>query len=666
MSAVPNLYAQAIQESEVFLGYIADGKKTGNIEKSRATSLAWGMLPRWIDDANGMTAWKQDIIGLQTKGLEVTGRVEFDAGWWSFVDFVGNPTASWALDLEGNPVDYWWFAGQQEDGYAANWISHHAPDFKAFLKHQVDKVYEAPIDRLLFDTQTSSTRTLRWEGGDFSIHALSGFRSFLKAKYSSSELKAMSVNDVDSFDYRVFLNARGYNTYKYQQEAETWPSPIPLYEDFVLFNRESLNDLMNEVFTYAKTKNGTQEFGVSASLAEPRGWVHSEEVQFLNGELFHSGDWADGTPYYPILDLKLAEALNKKLIFNALPADWESLKTNNRPRQARTWIAQAYAMGGNFLVPGDVWLGNSGTWDPGFENYQDLYTYIQNNKALFDNQKSHSKVGLLFSTQAQLYETPAIRDAVLYLIQENIPFDVLVFGDAAWNQNPSLEKLKQYEAILSTDDESFLTSEQKTLLNTVGAKKVLWKDKDGLSTKLSAEIKIQASDVNEDWRITAFPKKSVTGDKYTIQLVNRIYVANQDKPELHENIVVEIDENYFEGKLKKIIYHTPENDSKEIPIVLEGGVYKIPIGDFSLWGTLELLPDLNTTSKQRVNNEFSQIGDVLYWSFKAKKAQIYNSKGEQLLTITENHFDLSALPKGTYHLKITIGKQVSAKVLSVK
>ncbi|MFC0536865.1 hypothetical protein ACFFKJ_13160 [Pelagicoccus mobilis] len=590
--------SRPIKKSSVLFTQVPDANEQ-NVEAFGATGVFWGHMPsRELHVQENMDEWVEKVDGLRALGLDFIGRGEFDWGWAWFIDFEAEPEDHWVRDLDGEFVRYEFMGDLEYKGLRNYWVSHHSPRFLDFMKFQVDKLFEGPVTHVMFDSQTSGTRSVHMFGGDFSPYAMSGFREYMKERYWDSELAEMGIVDIDSFDYGEFLKARGMSRTTYESRMRRITGNIPLYEDFVYFNRKVVNEVMDEVFDYVEGKSPGIPIGSTTSLMEPRGFLFSERMTYLAGELFQqASSVVDGAPLRPILHYRAAEAIGMNLIFFPYPGEWARLVDENRTRQARLWIAQAHAMGAVFTIPKVVWVGGEmGVWNADSELYSDLYRFVGDHARLFDGYRPHARVGYVFPMLASMDAwgidgTNTAHASMEFLVEENIPFEMIVFGDRDSDLAPSLETLERLEVVFVDGDASYLTDGQEHWLAENGPEMVRFGDRDELVSKLSSKVDVFVGGAAaNDW-ISALPRVSdEAGAPFVVHLVNRVFEPAENRVESHENVRVEIGGGLFSEAISKVLLHRPGEDSEELVVEMtEGGDLVLQVAEIEAWAMLELV-----------------------------------------------------------------------------
>ena len=579
---------------------------TFNYDKYKADGVFWGFMPNAsIASDAAMNQWVSKVKTHTSDSKYFFGRGEFDWGWKWMIDFMNDPELYWAKNLNGDAIEWGNAAdsGGVYNGYTHSWMSHQGPEFLAWLKYQVDRMTLAPVTHMMFDSQTSSTRTLHWLGGDFSIPSMNGFREYMRKKYTPQELISLGINNINNFNYRQFLINKGFTLQSYRAQANSINGNIPLYKDFVYFQRQSLNDTMEELFEYIDTKRPGIQIGATTNVVEPRGYIFSDRLTYLAGEYGHPHEAATSPSTEPLLHYKAAEALDKTLIYFPYPDAFKALHDRSSPRQARAWIAQAYATGSIFTIPGNVWVGGSNTWDTGWENFADVYEFIHDHSELFDNYKAVSNVALAYSVYASLLEggmsgSSRARQTIDYLVKRNISFDLKIFGDPDQPIAPTVSELGQYDVILHDSDIQYLTSAQNSTLRSNSSKVISMGNANEILNKTSWKINVLQNNQWANSLISTFPRMSSNDPEapYVIHLINRKYNPSNDSAQTHNNISVEIPAKAFPNTIVEATLHIPGRQSVDLSLQTNSsGTITLDLGKFdTCWGILELKH--NTTS----------------------------------------------------------------------
>ncbi|MCU4675604.1 carbohydrate-binding protein [Catenovulum sp. 2E275] len=578
--------------------YDADnGGQPGDYADFGATGAFWGHPPEhdFYDDTVIMD-WAVNVVDdFQSEGFEYTARGEFDWGYGWFTEFTTNPQPHYVQTLDGRNVRMTFMGYLSHDGYNNNWLSNHSPAFVPFMKSQVDQLLKANPDKLMFDTQTNSTRStdMRTFGGDFSPYAMANFRVWLSKKYSNAQLASMGINDINTFDYGDYLRGQGVTHTEWSNAGDTLSGNIPMLEDFIYFNRDVWNQKFGEVLEYIRQVRPNIEIGASTHLFESRGYIFNENITFLSGELnLGARTSTSELPTNILVHLKGAQAVDKTLAYFPYPWEFDELRIQNAPRFGRGWVAQAYAYGGLFSIPANVWVGGDiWTWSPGADNYRDIYQFVRAQENLLDGYTSYAKAGYvhaMFSSMKAGFIDGGnqVQSSVKILTEDNINFDMLVFGDAGYPVVPRQADFDKFDHIFYDGDLNYLTTEQRAVLDAQGSK-VRHIGQRGTISGLQINVSINGSVSNDTVSAVSRIHETDASAPYVVHLINRPF-AGGVTPILN-NVEVAIPADYFPQGVTSAKLHLPDGSSSTVAVSTNAnGDAVVSVSNLEVWGILEL------------------------------------------------------------------------------
>ncbi len=586
--------AKQVLKSDVWYTYPQNSRMAG-YDDFGATGAFWGHPPEhdFYDDTT-IVDWTELVSNFQNEGIEYTARGEFDWGFRWFTEYAINPEPHYVRTLDDTYVRMTFMGYHSYGGFNNNWLSNHSPAFVPFMKSQVDQILKANPERLMFDTQTSSTRTtdMRTFGGDFNEYAMANFRIWLDKKYSNTELEAMGITDINTFSYKQHLIDAGFNHNTFKNGADKITGDIPMVEDFIYFNRDVWNQKFGEVLTYIRQQRPEIEIGASAHLFESRGYIFNENITFLAGELnLGAKTTIEQLPTNILAHLKGAQAVGKTLAYFPYPWEFAELKAQNAPRFGRGWVAQAYAYGGLFSIPANVWIGDEGVWSPGADNYRDIYQFVRAKASLLDNYTSYAKVGLVHAMYSSMKAGfidggNQMQISVKNFTEDNINFDMLVFGDAGHPVVPRAEDFDKYDVIFTDADKKYLTTEQKAVLDAQGDKVRHFGQRNNYKDTI---LTVSINDVVSNEVVSGVSRIHETDvdAPYVVHLVNRPFVDGVT-PTLN-NVEVAIPQSYFPKAVTSATLHLPDGTSTSLTLATNAdGDVTLPVNNLEVWGILEL------------------------------------------------------------------------------
>ncbi|MFA0782577.1 hypothetical protein, partial [Fervidibacter sacchari] len=163
--------------------------------------------------------FRQRVEEAQRRGLRYCGSVDFVVDFAGFIDFCPDRfMEAVCRDLDGNPITVPWLWDHRYKGHPAYWFCTNNPDYRAYLRDQVERACLAPIDGLHIDDWRGTAGCSAWFGGCFCRHCMEGFRNWLKRRFSEEQLKAMGIERIDEFDLRAFLKSKGITAEQWRKQ----------------------------------------------------------------------------------------------------------------------------------------------------------------------------------------------------------------------------------------------------------------------------------------------------------------------------------------------------------------------------------------------------------------------------------------------------------------
>ena len=297
----------------------------------------------------------------------------------------------------------------------------------------------------------------------------------------------------------------------------------------------------------------------------------------------------------PMLSYKMGEALGIAIAATGIYKDWVRLLIHDLPDLVRGWVAESYAMGGNFIVPHKEWgLVDFGGGDsvniqyPGkVELIGPLYKFVRDNQALFDDYRPVLQVGLLYDYQRMRNGEPtAIQNICEELGNANVQFGLVVSGGGPYRHEFSQQDLEQYESVI-VDEPVMVEGRQRELLDAWDRKGKLirW---DGVeSVRGKVKRLVEAEPAGAIWVLP----RIVPGrrDKPLVcHVLNRAFDAEAEKLVRHRTVRVRLNKEVFDGRpYRNCTLYMERMWPQDLPVKMDGEVVEVFVPYLELWGVLQ-------------------------------------------------------------------------------
>ncbi len=519
------------------------------LKRFAATDQVWSYIPK-----------AQDIASITSGGVRYQGALNMNLGWVH-----GEKTmVGQALNIEGNPINPSFMIW----GSLFGCVNH--PDYFNVFVNEGKKYIDGGASALQCDSIEGNT-SLPYNGGCFCEYCTKGFRAFLNAKYSKEELAKLGVDNIDTFDYKLYMKEK-FGTTTVAQFYTTRMKSL-LYKDVTEYEQKS---------TKAFHQNARKAFDEYAG----RSISYSGNVPFFGNALvtneFHFVE--------DVLDFAMGEHQEYAFTINKLVTNGPIMSGFGKSHVVspvphagnvsvvRQGLPLTYALGHYFLVPWDNWVEGNYRYFGKAEDYADLYHFIREYKELFDGYEIMPKNALLVDWNLfNSDESAKLEKISMNLFEKGVPFIDTSFTYGKMTFPFLAEKLKGVDNLISFSPMDGLKEADKQAIKDSGVKVVGVDSLEEIAKTYSA---YSFSERNVFGILRSRPFEADTGSKV-------LHVLNRNDFDL-SNVGVTISDRYFydKDKINAILYR-PGKDPMPISFEKsENGTHKATIDNLGIWGII--------------------------------------------------------------------------------
>ena len=176
--------------------------------------------------------------------------------------------------------------------------------------------------------------------------------------------------------------------------------------------------------------------------------------------------------------------------------------------------------------------------------------------------------------------------SVKLFTEDNINFDMLVFGDEGHPVVPRDEDFEKFDVIFFDGDKNLLTAEQIAVLDAQGSKVKHFGQRGNYpDTALTVSI----NDVVSNEVVSAISRihESDANAPYVVHLINRPFSGGVT-PTLND-VKVTIPSVYFPEAITTVTLHLPDGTNATLPVTTNAnGNAVVTVNNLEVWGILEL------------------------------------------------------------------------------
>lgn len=503
------------------------------------------------------------------------------------IDFSPDFLDAACRNFDGQPFAVPWLWDHKYKGQSAWWWCTNSPLYREYLKMRLTEATKAGPDGLHIDDYRGTSGAVTWLSACFCRHCLAGFREYLGKAVPKEKLASLGIKNLDGFDYRQFLLARGVKPEDYRKRRAS----LPLAAEFLDFQVKA-----NTAFVADYRRRAEEMVGhplslcVNSGLNDAQALAIAPHLSYFCCEVDHAAS-SRALPKHPIYVYKLADGLDRPVAATASGQDWAYVAEHKLPGLVRMWIALSYAHGQNFMAPHRQWCytKEKGThWYGGpAEQYAWLYQFIRGNARLFDNYEAVAPVAVVYDNAARRQGRGDIQPICAALVERNVPFTVVVAGDDWLDYRLDARRLDGFKAVIVTKDFA-MDDGQRKLIEKVRAEErlVVWPDQARLDALVPTCVQVEGTD---RVLVVVRARPNDAHAPLVIHLLNRGYDKEKDTTVPLTGFRLRLRQDLL-GKRKptEARLHSPRSQPVPVEVQSEGDHTVVTIPAMDLWGIVEI------------------------------------------------------------------------------
>jgi hypothetical protein len=548
------------------------------------TLVAWGFRSWKLTGEELTSEWRRQCDLAHGVGAKYQARVELDAGWRGWIDFDPNIEDSVCRTVEGQLLTYPFWTSTYKGKPAYHGCTN-AKGYRRYLLHQAQEALSSNPDMLMIDAIMVTSMAIG-RGGCFCDSCVAGFREYVQTEVPSDVLVKLGIQDVAAFDYGEFLRQRSVSDGQFAKQVFNLPATLPLAQEYRTFQHVAARKFVEDFRRRVETIAGRRILlSTNSPLLNPGDWWAIPAVDFFTSESAMNAK-SRATPREPVFRYKLADALGVRVLSTGTPKqDWAFVRDNNLHGLVRTWIAQAYAYGHQFMVPHNMWCGEG--QKSGYQSQpgdcDDLYQFVREHADLLDGLETVADVGVLYCNTAFRRGQRQAQQACYELTKRNIPFRLIAAGDEWMPVALHKEDLAGLKALVATNPGS-LNSNQRAALDAVKGRTVAWPDEKRLFELVPSQINVIGAT-----NVTVLPRaKPDDPSTLVCHLLNGNYLPESDSMQPLSNLTITLDDSLLPSSVIAATLLTPGREAAPCSIVRNGHGVAITVPTLDLWALLKL------------------------------------------------------------------------------
>jgi len=357
--------------------------------------------------------------------------------------------AGFARDFDGNILVAPWMKG-----WGGRWVTTTHPETQAAIAEQARRYIDLGVNSVQHDDPLLQLYSALQQAGDFNTSTLEGFPAFLATRADRRQVAAAGLTGFTG-SYRDYLVERHKvtNAEDYRRRFRSFPS-TPLWMAYIRSTVEAhFQRLRNQLNAAA---GRSIAISMNLALTEP---IEANRFFFL-APLADYAMSETSTENFPQMVAQAATA--RSLGIGFVPSI--------RPRgvaEDRVAIATLYALGGQPVVPWDVYVGNDAAGQAKryfgrAEEFADLYRFVRSQRELFDGLETAAMVGVVVPVDRS--QADAVRAVVERLVERQVPFAFVLLGGTGQRYRTDPTVLRNFKLLITTGPEEAFAAEDLKML----------------------------------------------------------------------------------------------------------------------------------------------------------------------------------------------------------
>lgn len=480
-------------------------------------------------------------------------------------------TAAHALDFDGAPMVAPWMRAFSPK-HPVYWACNNRPRFLEISLDRTKKALDAGADMIQFDDWSLVVSASGWGGACFCENCMALFGDDIRRHASKEQLADFGVPATGPFNYKNYLQTTHCitNAVAYAAKKRTLPT-TPLFESF---QRRSVRQFFTTLKRRIDAIAGRHvPLSINTNLSNP-----SQQRQFIAD----ISDFVQGeTLRFPLdqlsLAAKAADSLNRWHVFVTQSLDVPG---------ARAGIASIYALGQLPMVPWDMYMGSDEKkiqprgWGT-TEQYADLFHFVRDNAALFDNFDSVATAAIIVDIDR--FDRSRVLDACRRLVDAQVPFAILPCGHSYFDVPLDAARLSGFEALLLTGPLDDLAQEDRAALINAAADTPLL-DAQRMDDDFLKDLSIADVWAPEGINILVRTPRDPTDKTLLIHVLNRASAGHEMKW-----VSLVLRPRVLSGRtIKTVRWHAPGQEPSNIEIENLPTGTRLLIPRIKEWGIAEI------------------------------------------------------------------------------
>ncbi len=319
--------------------------------------------------------------------------------------------------------------------YSTYAMCRNSPSWLAYLKRLVELQIDAGVQGIQLDESAIPIDTV-WSGAGYCKYCMRGVKKYLGTHYTKEELARRGITD--ETDLRKYFLRKGGDFFRAHLLVKGFPFWREYRKAQYGMAQASFTDLVHHIRAYGQRKGKTLEITGNFVHAAPFYLPLVPAVDFVALEYTFTNPAVDHSHFY----YRLFQGFGKVVTMVPVVTSSLALLHNQKKNVLKSYIYEAAAVGGHFMIPYSCYTIIDKPYYPPIEPIEEAFSFMREQEELFKGEQD-SLVTIVFSFPTHMWEYTYLHQALMgsspylrrvhslarFLSCVGIPYSVLILGD---------------------------------------------------------------------------------------------------------------------------------------------------------------------------------------------------------------------------------------------
>ncbi len=319
--------------------------------------------------------------------------------------------------------------------YSTYAMCRNSPFWLAYLKRLVELQIDAGVQGIQLDESAIPIDTV-WSGAGYCKYCMRGVKKYIGTHYAKEQLAHHGI--MDETDLRKYFVRKGGDYFRAHLLVKGFPFWREYRKAQYAMTQTSFADLVQHIRAYGQRKGKSIEITGNFVQAAPFYLPLVPSVDFVALECNFANPAIDHNHFY----YRLFQGFGKVVTMVPVITSSRALRHNQKRNVLKSYIYEAAAVGGHFMIPYSCYTLIDKPYYPPVEPIEEGFSFLREQENLLKG-KQKGLVTIAFSFPTHQWEYTYLHQALMgsspylrrvhslarFLSCAGIPYSILILGD---------------------------------------------------------------------------------------------------------------------------------------------------------------------------------------------------------------------------------------------